>query len=656
MATMVVFALLAAVAAIYAVLPTHRQLRIRYVLFSRLPLAFLAVAFASIIVTYGIGSYLQAPSRTSVGQVTTDFGTIVLDTPAIELIQLAAAVSIMLLLLWVFAAPSVPIRNEKQLLNVLRTCYNREDYATLTDVIGENYSPLIDMPPEPTPPRPQNALQALRQAYEQAEDESGHDSSKEQSEETPSRDGQLAEADDEVGAKPVRARLPRVDLYSRMPDRLSSISSAARERLADGRYRIAMWRYQRSQQAEAVAYTETLLTDPEYGKRHPLVAPELGIRIIEDESLDSFPRAAFVDMYLRTLLESNNSLLYHELRRNQTIASGYLDRYRIEPDNRLLQALFADCEVTESVNAYKSIGDRTRELLREQGRKDHDRYTGQHLTNVEHAEDYVFTDPIYVAIHFFDVLVREAFYQQMTWHMWLYYYESFTRDICANYELTAESDPDAEWPNDYSRLLYQMVQNMTDWLRILQQLADDHEQEPDACAGKSETDTATAGQQAADDEATNDERYGDAEFIGLETIDTTRGGNIPKSTVICLISCHKEILTTNSIPSKFKSYITEIVLKTCLDLYQYESDSLPRRYGELMLHCIEEEISGPYGSDHYRQELRRAYRTQGRDPGVRHEISVKDYERSGLVDDLDDLLGYSPTSAPTGQVSNSTHN
>jgi hypothetical protein len=594
MAELLVFTLLAAIAGVYAILPDHRRLRIRYTLTSFWPRAVLATSFVTIITTYVAGLYLQPPASGPLERVATPFGILVIDAPIVEITQLVAALAVVAIFARVFIPDSVPIRDEDALLNLLRTLYNREEYATLIDVISENYSPLIDPPSEPTPPQPQTYMQALEQMHESLEEENAPERSAANTDEIPSSTIST------VGEEDTK-------------DWISELLNSSRERVENVRYRLAMWRFRRAERADAAAYTETLLTDPEFGAHHPLLAPELGLRIISDDSLKSFPRRKFAHMYLRTLFNAENSLLYREVRQDRALE-----------DTRLFQTLFANCELAKTLDVYKPIGDCTRDLLRHQGSKDHDHYNERNLKTTEHSDDHLRSDPIFVAIKFFDILVREAFYQRMTWHMWLYYYETFAEEICRNYELVTEDGFTTDWANDYSRLLNEIVTNMTRWLQIIERM--ERDSEFDIRSPENPTDSENA---VSDSESLSYE-----EFIRLDRIDTDRGANIPKATVICLVSCHKEILTTNSIPSRFKSSITHTLLDCCHDLYQHEKGSLPRKYGELMIHCIEEEMNSRREGEAYRHAFDEAYRNK-KSTGVRHELimkTTKDIDFVGKID------------------------
>jgi len=580
MAELFIFTIFATIIAVYNVLPRYRQLRIGYSLYKRGILAIIGVFVLLTVATYVASLYLQHKELETLGSLNTvDF------TPlSIDLIQLGSAIVILLIFISTISKSNVHVRNESFLLSNLRDLYNRSEYSTLVEVIDDNYKPLIDHPAKPRePPSQRDVIFAQEWAEELTNPEN-------------------IESDAEESSSEVRQQF-REHIPDEWCDRLRDTYTRVLEQLV---YRWELIRYYTQETAEEASdYTETLLLDPAFRQEHPLIDPYLGIDIISDEDTN-FPREEFTHGYLSSMLRAENSLLYRNIAENRNFEEVY--RYRIDPDNHLLHTLFSDCEVAKTLNVYKPIGDTTEDILREQGGKDYDQYNGRQFSDSEYTGTHVFSDPLFVAIRFFDIMVREAFSQEMEWHMWLYYYESFTRLICDNYKLTEEADRTAEWPNDYSRLLYEMVRSMRDWLNLLEKmvLEDDGEL----------TETSNSG----------DEDY--KEFIRLDNIDADRAsGNLPKAAVICLMSCHKSIVLADEIPMQFKEYITEQIFTTGVELSQHEDDSLPDQYSQLILANLRENIEDRRTGAEYQSELSIVYNGD-----VQREVS----------DELDEIiLGYS---------------
>ncbi|AEM58878.1 hypothetical protein HISP_17770 (plasmid) [Haloarcula hispanica N601] len=607
MAEILVFTLLAAVAAVYPVLPRYKQLRVRYNLWTKGRLLFIASLILLILLSYAVSVYLQSIEQKSI-EVSYLMGSITITPLLVEYTQLGAVVGIVALFSVVFLKSNVRIQNEENLLEILRNLQSQENYSTLTNLIEDKYRPLVNHPPAPE--NPENLAASFKRAH--------------------------------------REDYEPVEGWRKL----------AREKKRLVNYYLGRIGYRLKETAERSSeYTNALLLDSDFSKQYPSVATELGLRILRDDSLNGRPRKKVVHRYLRELLKVENSLLYRDLEQNTNQDGLY--RYDLEEQNRLLYALFSDFNRAVELDVYKPVGDKTKEIIRDQRREEIDRYNDQRLTNTDISDEYIFSDPVFLGVQYFDVLVTEAFHQKIDWHVWLSYYESFTREICRNYEINEYSDPDAEWPNDYSRLLYEMISNMRDWIKMM-----DEYLKPDVDSGvsgppyhldvvpedvdgtpsnsESHVDDAAGGEDDSDesDDEDKQEEYGD--HVRLGRMSTGRGQrNIPEMTVIILFSCHEKILSTSEIPLQFKAYITKIVFMCLLDLREYEQGSLQWEYSEFMLYCLEDNLTGRASKASYREVLKQVYQGEyggQSEYGVRHEVHVKDTQMTGLVDALDDII------------------
>jgi hypothetical protein len=165
--------------------------------------------------------------------------------------------------------------------------------------------------------------------------------------------------------------------------------------------------------------------------------PYFGIRTFQYDVREVYE---FTEIYLRKLFEKNDSVLYFEIKNNQNISSGH--RYFISEGNKLIYALFSDCRIAEKLYAWKPIGEGLIEHLDYLNKnKDVDEYNFELGTFDKDFLRY----PISVAIRFFDIMVSEAIFQNIQWHMWLYYFPLFTK-ICTNFEpKVSENDLEFEF-------------------------------------------------------------------------------------------------------------------------------------------------------------------------------------------------------------------
>jgi hypothetical protein len=71
-------------------------------------------------------------------------------------------------------------------------------------------------------------------------------------------------------------------------------------------------------------------------------------------------------------------------------------------------------------------------------------------------------------MHFFDIMVREAFAQGLTFHMWLFYIDSMVEAMVENYRPQGNVNHEAEFPIKYSRLIYDAFSVLEDWVTLVE--------------------------------------------------------------------------------------------------------------------------------------------------------------------------------------------
>jgi len=606
MTELFVLTLLAVIVAVYGTLPRHRQLRVGYSLVDRKPIFVLSILCSAIILTY-IGNILLQPTEiTSLGVVSSRFFVVNLNQVNLDLVQLWGVIGIVFVFAVTFARDSVRIRNEDVLLSNLRRLYNREEYSTLVDVLRENHSPLISHPEKPTDPQEISIADLMREALEEPDgesenpyldrlDENNEWESTEESDDSVNQDTEDVESNLEKARSTARG-------YA------EALFNKARSKYQRGRFKIEQLRYYFSETAEeANEYTEFLLLNPKFASEYPVFDPRLGIDIINDDSIERMDREKAVHLFLETLLESENSLLYREVER--VSKKGGSEGYDISSENQLLHSMLSDCNRAKNLNVYRPIGNTSQYILDEHHQREDDYYTRRELISSTSSENAKYGDPLFVAISFFDIMVQNAFSQEMVWHMWLYYYDSLTERICRNFKIGERADPSDDYPNDYSRLLADMTDNMIRWLDSLEKVdrTDDYDLS----------------------DSTSDEH---PEFIQLESIDADRGANIPKGTAICLISCHQRILTTDEIPHRFKSLLTRRVFGKMAELRSYEEGSLLWKYSQLLLHCVEYENERA-NDDEYYDEIKDVFCRE-----MQNDLRIKKAGGDKLVSDILDLV------------------
>ena len=272
------------------------------------------------------------------------------------------------------------------------------------------------------------------------------------------------------------------------------------------------------------------------------IRPYFALQILEK---NFYENSEFVDIYLKYLAEDTKSVLYHEIRNNQNLKLRY--EYELPKRNRLLNFLFEDCRVAERYGPYKPIGEFVITEL--------DKLYAQATPDLYNEpigafqEDGQWESELLVGIRFFDIMVTSALYQNIKWHMWLYYYPCFVERIVRNLSPNEKlSDPHDEWPTKYHYALYEITSCLCKWVSSVDHIPLNQE-------------NVVLGTTSADHE----------------------NGNIPKSSMLALGQITEHILTSVIITDICKQYIMDIVYQGYFDLRQVDKT---RTHAEALINAI----------------------------------------------------------------------
>jgi len=227
-----------------------------------------------------------------------------------------------------------------------------------------------------------------------------------------------------------------------------------------------------------------------------------------------------LNLYVTALLSDTSSILYYEIQNNQNISSSH--RYYIIESNRFLYYLLRDAKVGEKLSVWKPFGDYSLSCIDSQARNPDKNQYNQDMG--DYYENGKWKCPLFITIRFFDIMVSEALYQNIQWHMWLYYFPIIVERIERNYSPQGPLVKEiSEWPIKYSYLLYQVVSTLCSWVRALRDIPSSQDN------------------------------------VILKSQDTeNENGNIPKSTILALCRCFRFILNSGNISTEFKNYLLDL--------------------------------------------------------------------------------------------------
>lgn len=295
---------------------------------------------------------------------------------------------------------------------------------------------------------------------------------------------------------------------------------------------------------------ETRLLDVNHIQKIVEYNPYFGLKIVTDRKIDPCFREDFANLYFKELMRDKNSILYREIKNTTSLVY----RYKISKYNELIYELLFNIDIADKLNLYKPLGDLTLELL-DQLRKDNkDVYNGYNSDLILDSDER-YNDPLFMIIHFFDIVIRESIYQNIDSQMWLYYYENFVKEIALNYKLNEHSKPEYEFPSVYSSLLFEMFHNIISWIDLIRR----------------DTDNI---QKALANVSTGDEEHED----------------IIKTYINCLCSCLQHVIKPTEFSKEFKIYLIDMVFNLYFKLILNDK-MLVNEYGKLLEDCLLETAS-----------------------------------------------------------------
>lgn len=244
-------------------------------------------------------------------------------------------------------------------------------------------------------------------------------------------------------------------------------------------------------------------------------------------SYDCYEREDFLELYIRYLLTYKSSVLYYEIRNNQNCSS--LHRYDIDEQNRFIAFFLKDVRTANRLTIYKPFGDFGIYYL-DSLVKDPSNDTYNDPLENYHEEDR-WRCPLHATLRFFDIMIPEALFQRIEWHMNLYYFSHFADRIVRNLAPKSKVDLNRECPTPYHYLLYDIVSTLTHWVTAVKGVPPD---QPNVVL--------------------------DNDRVDYEN------GNIPKSAILALGQVLHSVMESNSLDTRFKAYLLGIALRSLRDL------------------------------------------------------------------------------------------
>jgi hypothetical protein len=169
------------------------------------------------------------------------------------------------------------------------------------------------------------------------------------------------------------------------------------------------------------------------------------------------------------MISDPGSVLYQELEQNQIISAR--EGYWFPERNRLLHFLFADARIAEKISVWKPIGEHLLKSLRPDDAPEYAAYLNGAAEGFDEAR---WKDSTFAGIVFFNLMVTAAAHQGLQWHMWVYYFPLIVERLVDIYDdSTPGLDTSDEFPTRGTRLIYEALDTLGNWVQIVRDLPED---------------------------------------------------------------------------------------------------------------------------------------------------------------------------------------
>ncbi|WP_134089823.1 hypothetical protein [Olivibacter sp. XZL3] len=175
-----------------------------------------------------------------------------------------------------------------------------------------------------------------------------------------------------------------------------------------------------------------------------------------------------VKLFIECLFQNRNQLLVQELKIMNETNSSILEMNK-NYDIPILFSLFAHTKAASDNYVWYPIGEGAVKSLK------HDAAQKEFLTKkYDHdLESELWNQKIYIAIVYFNYMVRETIYRDSGWHMWLFYFRHFTDLLIETIPSPNDYDENSEYPSFAHKMIYEQFSIMTDWLNLAKEQGTD---------------------------------------------------------------------------------------------------------------------------------------------------------------------------------------
>lgn len=206
-----------------------------------------------------------------------------------------------------------------------------------------------------------------------------------------------------------------------------------------------------------------ILTNEAYIQAIANINPILFAEIIQEINNTEVKNPDFVNYYLKQLMRNKNSWFFREVRNNQNLAQ--YDTYDLSENRPILFALFNNINVALVNEAWRGVAEEAILEMKEEANKPESPLR-QPEVEPDDYQDTIWSYRIMIAIHFFDIMVRQAIANGIDNHMWMFYYRNFVEGILNNMDDLPHPDSDINERSRNYKMLEVIFMNLMAWKKV----------------------------------------------------------------------------------------------------------------------------------------------------------------------------------------------
>lgn len=197
--------------------------------------------------------------------------------------------------------------------------------------------------------------------------------------------------------------------------------------------------------------------------------PELFATAFSGMETEKAANPDLVKLYIENIFETKNQSFVKELKLVNDSESSIESLYE-SYDIPILNGLLTHTKAAFRNNVWYPVGEKSIKSIK----YDEEQKLFLQKKYDSDLESELWNQKAYIAIVYFDYMVRETIYKDSEWHMWLFYYRSVTKELIELIPAENEYIVNAERPSIAHSLIVDMIWNMRGWLDLAKEQNVEH--------------------------------------------------------------------------------------------------------------------------------------------------------------------------------------